>query len=132
MLERPGFLNAEEKQLARRYAVFFRMPRLTINSPTGSVSQNYGQETSQISTSDSSQYLGEMINHQQPSQTHDEYARSLSMSDQGGLANFAVYGQQGFSNLQANMYDGQNDLDFGFSEFFGGYQDLDFMQPPVP
>jgi hypothetical protein len=131
MLERPGFLNAEEKQLARRYAVFFRMPRLTINSPAGSASQNYGQELNQMNTGDPSQYLGEMINHQQPSQTNDEYARSVSMSDQGGLANFAVYGQQSFPDLQTNMYDGQNDLDFGFSEFFGGYQDLDFMQPPV-
>ena len=131
MVERPGFLNAEEKQLAKRYAVFFRMPKLSINSPTGSASQSHGPEINEISTGEPSQYLGEMMNHQQPNQPQDEYAQSVSMSDQGGLTNFGVYGQQQFSNPPPDMYNGHNDLDFGFSEFFGGYQDVDFMQPPV-
>jgi len=131
MLERPGSLNAEEKQLARRYAVFFRMPRLTINSPVGSTSQNYGYEVNQTSAGDPSQYLGEMASHQQPGQPTDEYAQSVSVSDKDAIPSFAVYGQQTFPNLHANMYDEQNDLDFGFSEFFGGYQDLQFMQPPI-
>lgn len=131
MVERPGLLNAEEKQLAKRYAVFFRMPRLSVNSPTGSQSQTHGSEVNGMSTGDPAQYLGEMMNHQKPNQPQDDYAQSVSMSDQAGLTNFAVYGQQEFSNMPPDMYEGQNDLDFGFSEFFGGYQDLDLMQPPV-
>lgn len=107
------------------------MPRLTINSPVGSTSQNYGYEVNQTSAGDPSQYLGEMISHQQPGQPLDEYARSVSMSDKDGIPNFAVYGQENFPNLHPNMYDEQNDLDFGFSEFFGGYQELDFMRPPI-
>jgi hypothetical protein len=131
MVERPGLLNAEEKQLAKRYAVFFRMPRLSVNSPTGSQGQTQTSEVGGMSLGDPIQYLGEMMNHQQPNQPLDDYAQSVSMSDQGGLTNFALYGQQQFSNIPPDMYDGQNDLDFGFSEFFGGYQDQDFTQPPL-
>lgn len=51
------------------------------------------------------------------------------MSDQAGVSNYpaSMFDPQNFPPLQPTVYDGSNDLDFGFSDFFGNYRDFDLM-----
>ncbi|KIW75146.1 hypothetical protein Z517_11918 [Fonsecaea pedrosoi CBS 271.37] len=125
ILERGGVLNAEERQLAKRYAVFFRMPRLIGNSPPDLNRRE--RKTSIIS--DSVPYTGPTEVQQQQPAPQEEYPTSLDMPAQTNMANYQapMFDPQTFPLLQPHFYDGSNEIDFGFSDFFGGYQDLDFM-----
>ncbi|KIY03001.1 uncharacterized protein Z520_01467 [Fonsecaea multimorphosa CBS 102226] len=125
ILERGGTLNTQERQLAKRYAVFFRMPRLSGNTP----SDSSRRERNNSIASDKVSYLGpaEVQQPQPPPKT--DYPVSLDMSDQANIASYQapMFDPQNFPPLQPSFYDGSTDIEYGFSDFFGGYQDLDFM-----
>jgi hypothetical protein len=69
---------------------------------------------------------------QQQTQPPQDYSAPLDMSGQANAANTnnyqaSMFDPQSFPPLQPNIYDGTSDLDFGFSDFFGGYSETDFM-----
>lgn len=127
MVERGGTLNAEEKRLAKRYATFFRIPRLSASSPP----ESYRQPRKGSTISDQTPYSSRLDMQQQHVQAHvqEEYGTTVKLSAQAGIADYqaSMFDPQNFPPLQPNVYDGSSDLDFGFSDFFGGYRDSDFM-----
>lgn len=131
MLERGGPLNAEEKQLVKKYAVFFRIPRLGGNSPaflqpdhsrSGSAASDRPLHTGQLDLQQQQQ---------QQIQVQQGYVPSVALSDQNNIPNFepSMFDIQNFPPLPTDLYTAGNDLDLGFSEFFGGYQGMDFILP---
>ncbi|OAP58469.1 hypothetical protein AYL99_07559 [Fonsecaea erecta] len=141
ILERGGTLDAQEKQLAKRYAVFFRMPRLSGNSPP----DLNRRERNNSMISDKIAYPGpaEVQQQQQQQQQQpqpqpqppppEEYPTSLDMSGHANIANYQapMFDPQNFPSLQPPFFEGSGEIEFGFSDFFGGYQDLDFMTGPT-
>ncbi|OQV00431.1 Fungal Zn2-Cys6 binuclear cluster domain-containing protein [Cladophialophora immunda] len=125
ILERGGALNAEERQLAKRYAVFFRMPRLSGNTPP----DLNRRERNNSTISDNISYPGPVEVQQRQPLPQEEYPTSLELTDQTNIASYQapMFDPQNFPVLQPQFYDGSNEIEFGFSDFFGGYQDLDFM-----
>ena len=127
MIERGGKLDPEEKQLAKRYAVFFRIPRLSSNSPGSLPPEFQHQNRNNSVASENPSFAGHLDMQPQPVlQTQEEYTASLNMPSQANYQT-SIFDPQSFPPLQPNIYDGTNDVDFGFSEFFGGYRDTDFM-----
>jgi hypothetical protein len=127
MVERGGTLNAEERQLAKRYAVFFRMPRLSGNTPP-----DFNRRDRNSSTiSDNVSYAGptEVPQQQQPP-IQEDYSRSVNVTGHSEVTEYdaSMFDPQNFPQLQQEFYDGGNEIDFGFSDFFGGYRgDMDYM-----
>ena len=126
MIERGGNLNPKEKQLAKRYAVFFRIPRLSSSSPGSLPPEFQGQNRNASIASENTPFTGHMEMQPQPVQAPEEYSGQLDLQ---GEANYQtpMLDPQSFPTLQPILYDGSNDVDFGFSDFFGGYRDQDFM-----
>ena len=126
MIERGGKLDPEEKQLAKRYAVFFRIPRLSSSSPGCLPPEFQSQNRNASIASENPSFAGHMEMQPQPVQAQEEYPASLNMP---GQANYQtpMFDPQSFPPLQPIIYDGSNDVEFGFSDFFGGYRDTDFM-----
>ena len=126
MVERGGTLGAEEKQLAKRYAVFFRMPRLSGNSPPDLNKRD--RNGSSVSDNVSQSAPVDITRHQQPVQ--EDYTNTVSMSTQQmENVNYdpAMFDPQNFPQLPLEYYDTSNEIDFGFSDFFGGYRDLSYV-----
>lgn len=126
MVERGGTLNDEEKQLAKRYAVFFRMPRLNGTTPPDLHKRD---RKNSVSISDNVSYTGPSDTSHQQSQIRDDYLRSMQMPPHIEVANYepAMFDPQNFPQLPQEFYEGNNELDFGFSDFFGRYRDLDYV-----
>ncbi|KIV81894.1 hypothetical protein PV11_04043 [Exophiala sideris] len=122
MLERGGPLNAEEKQLVKRYAVFFRIPRLGVQSPAFLQPEH---SRSGSTPNDRPLPTGQVDIQQQQIQPQPGYG-SIGLSDPTSVTNFepSMFDIQNFP-----LYDTGNDLDLGFSEFFGGYRGMDFILP---
>ncbi|KIX01110.1 uncharacterized protein Z518_10176 [Rhinocladiella mackenziei CBS 650.93] len=139
ILERGGTVNAEEKQLARRYALFFRMPRLSTSSPNvlppelnrrDRNSPMTTENTSRPSRLDMQQQQAPPPQIQNQTRQQEEYAASLSMPDPANVTSYQapMFDPQNLPPLQQTIYDGSNEIEFGFSDFFGGsYRDTDFM-----
>ena len=126
MIERGGKLDPEEKQLAKRYAVFFRIPRLSSSSPGYLPPEFQHQNRNTSDASENPSFTGHLVMQPQPVQAQEEYAASLNMPDQTNCQT-PMFDPQSFPPLQPIIYDGSNHVEFGFSEFFGGYQDTDLM-----
>ena len=126
MVERGGTLTAEEKQLAKRYAVFFRIPRFGSNSPGFLPPDFYQQKRNASIKSENPSFTGQMEMQHQQGQTQERYPAPLDLSSQANYQT-PIFDPQSFPPLQPMIYDGSNDLDFGFSDFFGGYRDTEFM-----
>lgn len=122
MLERPGNLTAQEKQLAKRYKAFFQSPQFGVNSPGQPLPSFYNQDRVK-DFADPSLYLNDFRSMQQPHQNQEDYAGSIPASDGIPITNYPLYGSQVFPTLAFNAFDVQPDTDFGFSDFFGGYPD---------
>ncbi|KAI1612439.1 fungal-specific transcription factor domain-containing protein [Exophiala viscosa] len=122
MLERGGPMTAEGKQLVKRYAVFFRIPRLGVQSPAFLQSE-HGRTGS--TTNDTPLQTGQADIQQQQHQLQPTYP-STGLADQTSITNFepSMFDIQNFP-----LYETGNDLDLGFSEFFGGYKGMDFILP---
>ncbi len=119
MVERGGTLNAEERQLAKRYAVFFRMPRLSGNTP----SDPNGRGRNGSVVSDAAAYSGVVEMPQQLPQAESDYPTAISMPAGVDVTHYdpSMFDPMNFPQLQQEFYDGSNDIDYGFSDFFGGY-----------
>ena len=119
MVERGGTLNAEERQLAKRYAVFFRMPRLSGNTPPDM--NRRGRNGSTVSETATYPSTMEMAQHQP--QVANDYSATMAMPAGIDMTHYdpSMFDPQNFPQLQQEFYDGSNDIDFGFSDFFGGY-----------
>ncbi|EXJ73509.1 uncharacterized protein A1O5_03270 [Cladophialophora psammophila CBS 110553] len=129
ILERGGTLKPEERQLAKRYAVFFRMPRLSGNTPPDLNRRDRKNST----ISDNISYPGPVEVQQQQPLSQEEYSTSLPMTDQANIASYQapMFDPISYPSLQHNFYEGGNEIEFGFSDFFGGYRDMDFMPGSV-
>ena len=125
MVERGGTLNAEERQLAKRYAVFFRMPRLSGNTPPD---LNRKDRNGSI-ISDSVSHTAPVEMPEQQAQPPNYYSSSLNMPIEANVTNYepSMFDLQNFPQLQQEFYDGSSEIEFGFSDFFGGYKDLEYM-----
>jgi hypothetical protein len=125
MVERGGTLNPQERQLAKRYAVFFRMPRLSGASPPDS---NRRDRNSSI-ISDNVPYPGSGEVPQPPPQVQETYPGAANMTPGMDGANYeaSMFDPQNFPQLPQEFYDGSNEMDLGFSDFFGGYRDLEYI-----
>ncbi|ETI25133.1 hypothetical protein G647_04505 [Cladophialophora carrionii CBS 160.54] len=127
MVERGGTLNAEERQLAKRYAVFFRMPRLSGNTPPD---LNKRDRNGSI-LSDRASYSGPPeVPQQQPPPLQEDYSASVNVSTHPDVTEYdaSMFDPQNFPQLPQEFYDGSNEIGFGFSDFFGGYKgDLGYM-----
>ncbi|KAJ9611191.1 hypothetical protein H2200_004374 [Cladophialophora chaetospira] len=120
MVERGGTLNAEERQLAKRYAVFFRMPRLSGNTPPDL--NRRGRHGSTVS--DNAPYSGPL----EVPQHHDQfqansYSTTMNMAAEVDVPQYdpSMFDPQNFPQLPQEFYNTNQDIDFGFSDFFGGY-----------
>ena len=131
MVERGGTLNAEERQLAKRYAVFFRMPRLSGNTPPDL--NRRGRHGSTVS--DNATYSGPL----ELPQHHDQfpgnsYSTTMNLPAEVDVPHYdpSMFDPQNFPQLQQEFYGAGHDTDFGFSDFFGGYSwplDNNLRQP---
>ncbi len=136
MVQRGGTLNAEERQLAKRYAVFFRMPRLSGNSPPD---PNRRDRMDSI-VSDNPIYSGPTAIPQQQDHTQGNYSTTIDLPAEVEYE-ASMFDPQNFPQLQQEFYDGSHDIDLGFSDFFGGYawppdmslrpSDSDLRQSPL-
>lgn len=141
MLERGGPLNTEEKQLVKRYAVFFRIPRISVTSPPFFQSEYHRRDRKGSVISDSQSYTGRLEGQQQYQQHQQqqqiqhkqEYHPSLDMSGQAIAANTthsnyeaSVFDQSFPPQQPSSIFDGTGQLDFDFSDFFGGYKETDY------
>ncbi|KAK5195324.1 hypothetical protein LTR99_010840 [Exophiala xenobiotica] len=127
MMEQGGPRNTEEKHLVKRYALFFRIPRLSGNSPAF-LQPDYGQPDRNGSTiGDETVYASQTESQQRQVQTLPGFATAIGLTGQTYLPNYQapMFDPQMFPPLQANAYDSSNEVDLGFSEFFGSYQDTD-------
>ena len=127
-MERGGSLNAEEKQLAKRYAVFFRMPRLSGHSPP-----DLNRQARNGSTTSDRVSLPDVIEGPPKRPQPQEYYPVPSMPTPLDPASYdaSMFDPQNFPQLQEEFYNGNPDIDFGFSDFFGGYGDVDYMAGTV-
>lgn len=129
MLEHGGPSNAEEKRFVKRYAIFFRIPRLAGNSPAF-LQPEHGQPDKPASTvSDETVYAGNIGTQQQRLEPRRRFSSSIDMTNQTDTPNYeaSMFDPQNFPQLPANAYDASNEIDLGFSEFFGDYQDTDLV-----
>jgi hypothetical protein len=123
MVERGGPQNAEEKQLAKRYAVFFRMPRIKGHSPPD---LNRRDRNSSTASDRASQPDINDVNLQKlPAQ---DFSKMMSFPTPLDPASYdaSMFDPQNFPQLQPEFFDANSEIDFGFSDFFGGYRDLDY------
>ena len=118
IVERGGSLNPQEKQLAKRYAVFFRMPRLSGATPPDLNRSHRNGSTASESVS----YPGTTDINQQLSQVQEQYPPSTNLSVPMGNTIYepSMFDPRNFPQLQQEFYDENNGIDFGFSDFFGG------------
>ncbi len=126
-MEQGGPRNPEEKQLVKRYAVFFRIPRLSGNSPAF-LQPDYGQlDRNGSTTGEETLYAGQTEPQQRQVQPLPGFATSIGLPGQTNLSNYQapMFDSQTFPPLHANAYESSNEVDLGFSEFFGSYQDTD-------
>lgn len=129
-IERSGPLTAEEKQLVKRYAIFFRIPRSNnSSSPTSNIIGVNQRERSSPEMSEQLPYTVP-LDIQVPTVTQEGFASSLGVpaSATGVNHQTAMFHTQELTNYhQPNAYDGVSNIDFGFADFFGGSTDSDFM-----
>ena|SRR5690349_5565779 len=127
MLERPGMLDAKEKQLARRYAVFFRIPRLAANSPSSIFGDVHTSEMRKTTTEECQTQTAKPEILKSP-QAEENYSKSAHQLGQADIVEYRaeMFDPKNFPALQPSMFDGSTEL-FDFSDFFGGYLENDFM-----
>ncbi|KIV96559.1 hypothetical protein PV10_00408 [Exophiala mesophila] len=133
MVERPNNLTDQEKQLAKRYKLFFQGPQVVANSPANSLPRS-DRDSRSVEGGDPSSSQHSMSIMHQPVHLPGEYATTMYSADQMPLADYILLDQTGFQNMPFNAYDSQVDLDMGFSDFFGGYPEHkpDFSQMRHP
>jgi len=126
MLEQGGPRNDEEKQFVKQYAVFFRIPRLRGNTPAF-LQSDRGQSDKPASTVGDEMVQGGNPEIQQQRLQALPPCSSIGMSNQPDTPQYeaSMFDPQNFPQLPANAYDPINEVDLGFSDFFGGLQDTD-------
>ena len=105
-----------------RYAVFFRIPRLGVQSPAFLQSE-HGRTGS--TTNDTPLQTDQVDLQPQQNQLQPGYP-STGLPDHTNITNFepSMFDIQNFP-----LYEAGNELDLDFSEFFGGYRGMDFILP---